>query len=368
MADALKHLYDQSFVSRLARAVHAQAPSFPVRRFTSAVFADPWPSLELKARMRHIATMLAAHVPGPYRDQLAVLQAAAPAFRGFTAMVFPDFVEAYGTGDPDASLPALELFTQYSSSEFAVRPFIVRDERHTMAQMRQWATHPSEHVRRLASEGCRPRLPWAMALPRFKQDPSPILPILELLKADPSEYVRRSVANNLNDIAKDHPEVTLAVAKRWYGRNPLTDALVKHACRTLLKRGDADALAVFGYAERTPARIEGLTLSRTRLAIGETLEFSFTVQHDHGSPLALRVEYHVHFARASGASSRKVFQVAERLFPPGRHAFTRRHAFADLSTRTHHPGAHRLSIALNGTEQASAALTLFRPRTPRRVK
>lgn len=367
MADALKDLYDAAFVARLADAVHAQASSFPVRRFTAAVFAGPWASLPLKARMRHIASALAVHVPGRYRDQLAVLQAIAPGFRGLTAMVFPDFVEAYGADDPEASLPALELFTQHSSSEFAIRPFIVRDERRVMAQMLQWATHPSEHVRRLASEGSRPRLPWAMALPRFKADPSPILPILERLKADPSDYVRRSVANNLNDIAKDHPEVTLDIARRWFGVDPRTDALVKHACRTLLKRGDPTALAVFGYADSTPARVEALTLSRVRLAIGDTLEFSFAVRHEHEAPLALRVEYHVHFARARGTSSRKVFHVAEGVFAPGTHAFTRRHAFADLSTRVHHPGAHRLAIALNGLEQASAEITLVRRRTASRA-
>ncbi len=365
MAQPLKLLFDEAFVSALAHAVHAQAPAFSTRRFTRDVFGKPWESLELKARMRHITRALGAHLPGAYRDQLEVLQAVAPSFRGFTAMVFPDFVEAFGADDPDRSLPALEQFTQYSSSEFAIRPFIVRDEAQTMARMRGWTSHASEHVRRLASEGCRPRLPWAMALPRFKADPSPVLPILELLKADPSEYVRRSVANNLNDIARDHPRVTLQVARRWYGTSGVTDALLKRACRTLLKRGDPEALALFGYAERTPARVEGLRVSRSRLAIGDTLEFRFAVEHDHHEPLALRVEYHVHFARARGLSTRKVFQIAERLFAPGRHEFVRRHAFADLSTRRHQPGAHRLAIALNGSEQVSANVLLVRGRTPR---
>lgn len=363
MAAPLKDLYDRALVTRLGDALHAEERRFPVASFAAAVFDGSWKTLELKARMRHISTQVGIHLPGSYRRQLEILERIAPAFRGFTAMLFPDFVERYGLDDPEASLPALERFTRFSSSEFAVRPFILRYEDETMARMRAWAGHDDEHVRRLATEGCRPRLPWAMALPRFKADPSPILPILEMLKADDSEYVRRSVANNLNDIAKDHPAVTLAVAARWVGRHPATDALVKHACRTLLKRGDAEALAIFGYSHVAAAAIEAFTLERKRLAIGDVLPFSFVVSHDGPAPVTLRVEYHVHFVRADGVTSKKVFQVAERSFAAGRHTFVRRHAFRDLSTRVHYPGPHRIGIALNGTEQASAEVVLFRRRS-----
>ena len=167
---------------------------------------------------------------------------------GFVKMIFPDFVEVYGLDDWEASIPALEEFTQQTSAEFAIRPFIVRYPERTMAQMLEWAGHAHEGVRRLSSEGCRPRLPWAIALSALKADPSPILPILDRLKGDPSESVRRSVANNLNDISKDNPDVVIGVLRRWQADD--TDEmhrLTSHALRTLLKAGNLDALALLGY-------------------------------------------------------------------------------------------------------------------------
>lgn len=228
-----------------------------------------------------------------------------------------------------------------------------------MAVMKRWTAHDNEHVRRLASEGCRPRLPWAMALPEFKRDPSPVLPILEALKADRSDYVRRSVANNLNDIAKDHPEVVLGVAQRWLGKNKLTDALVKHACRTLLKRGDVRALELFGYRRTATVKVTGLRLSAVTLQIGGDLRFQFAIVHRAGRPVPLRVEYAVDFVKASGRTSRKVFKITEATFAPDSpRLFDRKHQFRDFTTRKHHPGKHRLCILVNGVVSAEGNLML----------
>ena len=163
-------------------------------------------------------------------------------------MVFLDFVEVFGLDDYEASIPALEYFTQYMSAEFAVRPFIVKYPKQMLAQMLVWSKHTNPDVRRLSSEGSRPRLPWGIALPALKKDPAPVLPILEELKLDPSESVRRSVANNLNDIAKDHPEVTLQVLHSWQAldREEIA-AITRHALRTLLKDGHPQALELLGY-------------------------------------------------------------------------------------------------------------------------
>lgn len=214
MSDLLKDRYSRAFVQRLAAAMVSARPTFDATGYTAAVLGGGWNGLELKQRMRRLSATLHRFLPGTYPEQLGVLERVAPHFGGFEAMLFPDFVEQFGLEDFDESVRALECFTQFSSSEFAVRPYIIRHGARMMKMLRRWAAHENEHVRRLASEGCRPRLPWAMALPVFKQDPSPVLPILEALKADPSEYVRRSVANNLNDIAKDHPAVLPEVARR----------------------------------------------------------------------------------------------------------------------------------------------------------
>jgi len=361
MSNLLKNRYSPAYVKQLAAAVSAVWPRFDTTGYAQAVLGNGWAGLELKQRMRRLSSTLHRFLPMPYARQIAVLEKAAPPFGGFEAMLFPDFVEQFGLDNFDTSVRALEWFTQFSSSEFAVRPFIVRYHARMMVVMRKWALHDNEHVRRLASEGCRPRLPWGMGLPEFKRDPAPVLPILDALKADPSDYVRRSVANNLNDIAKDHPEVVLGVARRWLGTNKLTDALVKHACRTLLKRGDKRALALFGYRRTTGVKVTGLRLSPTKLCIGEDLRFQFAVAHGARRPTALRLEYAVDFVKASRRTSRKVFKIAEGVFAPGKpRAFDRRHPFRDFTTRKHHPGEHRLSILVNGEVSAEGSLMLIR--------
>lgn len=365
MAELLKHRYNRKYLARLAAAIGAQQKRFDSDAFVRAALARGWNQLELKQRMRRITETLHAFVPGDYRAQLAVLRAAAPGFGGFEGMFFPDFVEVYGLDDFDASMPALEFFTQLSSSEFAVRPFIVRYGDRALQAMLRWTAHPSEHVRRLASEGSRPRLPWAMALPAFKRDPSPVLPILDALKDDPSEYVRRSVANNLNDIAKDHPEVVLGLAQLWLESPSGGEraALVKHACRTLLRRGDPRALVLFGHDHGVDVRVGDFRLAARSLPIGARLAFSFWLElaQDTASS-SLRLEYAVDFVKSAGTTSRKVFKIGERRFEAGvRAQFERSHRFEDFSTRKHYPGRHRIAILVNGVERGARTVQLLEP-------
>lgn len=359
MAELLKHRYSKAYVERLAAALAEADPRIDASAFVRAVLGRGWSGLELKQRMRRIAECLHAHVPGDYRAQLATLRRAAPGFGGFEGMFFPDFVERYGLDDFDASVEALAELTRYSSSEFAVRPFIVRYGDRMLRVLARWARHENEHVRRLASEGSRPRLPWGMRLPRFVADPAPVLAILERLKDDPSEYVRRSVANNLNDIAKDHPDAVLAVAWRWLGRSPHTDALVKHACRTLLKRGDPRALRMFGHHDGVAVEVRGFRLGAARIAIGDDLAFAFALRLKQDQPAKLRIEYAVDFVKANGGTSRKVFKLAERRLEPGATLrFARRHRFRDFTTRKHYPGTHRVAIVVNGVERAGRSVRL----------
>jgi 3-methyladenine DNA glycosylase AlkC len=324
-----------------------------------AVLGPGWRALELKQRMRRIAQSLANHVPGDYRAQLAMVLAVAPQFDGFRAMLFPDFVELCGVDDFDASVPAFALLTRYSSSEYAVRPFILRYGERMLAVMRGWADDENEHVRRLASEGCRPRLPWGIGLPSLKADPAPILPILDAMRADPSEYVRRSVANNLNDIAKDHPDLVLDVATRWLGTSPETDKLVKHACRTLLKRGDQRALALFGQHDTGAVTVASLKLESPSVHIGGTLGLSFDLVAKEAAHA--RIEYGIDFLTKTGGRSKKVFKIADRQMEAReRLHFARRHRFTDFTTRTHYPGIHELTILVNGVALAKRRFTVER--------
>jgi 3-methyladenine DNA glycosylase AlkC len=359
MPEKLKDLFfTTSSVGALADAIAQAYSAFDKGHFTALVFDSQWEDKELKQRMRHVTCCLHATLPQDYSEALEILREVAPSSQSFDAMVFPDYVECYGLEHWDLSLPALAFFTRFASSEFAIRPFLIEDSRRAMKHMYAWAGDENEHVRRLASEGCRPRLPWAMALPEFKEDPSLILPVLEILKTDESESVRRSVANNLNDISKDHPELVLDICERWYGHHGDTDRIVKHACRTLLKAGNRRAMQLFGFADPTHISVQNLSLDRQRLSIGDKLQFTFELTADTDEDCKVRLEYAVHYVKAKGNLSRKVFQLKEASFGPGSHTISKKHSFADQSTRKHYPGEHRIAIFVNGVEKASATVEL----------
>jgi len=226
MPEPLKNSYNKSYVSRLVDSFLIHDTRFDGRSLHQKIFDENWEERELKSRMDHIAKMIYEVLARDYVTALNILKLVCESFGGYEAMFFPHIIELYGIDHWDESMGALEYMTKFSSSEFAVRPFIVKAPKKMMKQMLRWSTHDNYHVRRLSSEGCRSRLPWAMALPVFKKDPSLILPILEKLKNDEAEYVRKSVANNINDIAKDNPELVKELAVRWLGETQNTDWIV----------------------------------------------------------------------------------------------------------------------------------------------
>ncbi|MBV1914155.1 MAG: DNA alkylation repair protein [Pseudomonadales bacterium] len=358
MAELLKERYSLRYTEHLAGAVVRSYPDFNSNGFKTAVFDKEWEIRELKDRMHHIAVCLHQHIPLDYSESIDLLKKVAPEFSGFEAMFFPDFVETYGMDEWEISIPALEYFTRFSSSEFSVRPFIIQDSERMMAQMLEWSLHNNEHVRRLATEGCRPRLPWAMALPEFKRSPDAILPILENLKQDPSLYVRRSVANNLNDIAKDNPQITLDVAARWIGMHSDTDWLVKHGSRTLLKKGDPQALILFGFTHQS-SQVHHIELSREQVFIGGSLEFSFELNSEAGDLGKTRIEYAIDFLKANGKHSRKVFKISESAINSDIKYCVKKHSFKQRSTRVHYAGQHHLTVIVNGLEKNSVVFDLL---------
>jgi 3-methyladenine DNA glycosylase AlkC len=359
MPEKLKDLFfTVSSIGQLGEALERVYPAFEKERFTALVFDVDWDSKELKQKMRHVTECLHQTLPQDYGEALAILKQIAPSSSGFDAMCLPDYVECYGLDHWDPSLPALAFFTRFASSELAIRPFIIQDPERAMEHLYAWAEDENHHVRRLASEGCRPSLPWAMAIPQFERDPTPILPVLERLKDDESEFVRKSVANNLNAISKDHPDLVLDICERWYGRSSRTDWIVKHACRTMLKAGNRRAMLLFGFADPTHISVENLVLERDTLPIGDELPFSFEFTVDAEEACRVRIEYAVQYARPKGKVTRKVFQIREDTFEPGTHAISRKLSLADQSTRKHYPGQHRISVIVNGVEKAEAAFQL----------
>ena len=356
--EPLKNLLNQEFVHSVARAVSDVSPQFQAVAYISNVLDAQWESREFMDRIGHLAVSLRPALPGGYLEALPIVVNASPAVDGIGHLLFPHFVQVFGLDHFEPSTQALAAMTSGSSSEFAVRPYILRYPQEMMARMLTWAKDPNEHLRRLASEGCRPRLPWGKALPAFKIDPAPILPILQELKADPSEYVRRSVANNLNDISKDHPDLVLDITRDWLGLSPDTDKLLKHACRTLLKSGNQEAMRLFGLQAPKGVSIEYLTIDPHPVTIGDKAQVSFLLKVKDAAQ-QLRVEYAVHYRKRSGGLFRKMFQIADKTYGPGEHPVARTRPFHDMTTRKHHPGGHRLEVVVNGHVLAALEFELL---------
>ena len=349
MPEPLKYLYNREFIDSLCREFRLVYSQFNSKGFRESIFDTDWDEKELKDRMRHISQTLHRFLPNNYQKSLEILKPVSEKFSGFEPMFFPDFVEIYGLEDYKQSIMALEHFTKYSSSEFAVRPFIKKYKHKMMAQMGKWAESNNHHVRRLATEGCRPRLPWAMALPEFKKNPQPVIKILEKLRNDPSESVRRSVANNLNDISKDSPQILIEIAKKWLRKNSETDWLVKHACRTLLKKGKPEIMKIFGFEKPNHISIEGFKVQMA-VNLGDRLKFSFHLKTQKNQLGKLRIEYQIDFMKNSRKQAGKVFKISEFNYSEKRKEITKEHDFKFITTRKYYTGNHGIRILVNGFE------------------
>jgi 3-methyladenine DNA glycosylase AlkC len=347
MADLLKNLYSTSLIDNLAKAVFDADPSFKKDAFIKAILDHDWVNKELKARTQHVSEQLCAFLPYSYLQQLEILQKVAPKFTGFTGTIFPTFVELFGQDDAENSLKALKFFTTYSTSEFAIRPFL-KTNPSTIHVFYQWADHPNHHVRRLASEGCRPLLPWAMKLHQYVNDPSPIIPILEKLKNDPEDYVYRSVANNLNDISKHHPKLVLDLCEKWAHESKTTHWVAKHALRTLLKKGNQQAMAIFGYGKTDNLKIHQVNLGAVKIPFGGQSMLDIEVKNQ-GEAAKFRLEYTIGYYKKNGSHNEKVFQIKEsELKKDEAIQFEKKLDFKDLSTRKHYRGPHYILFKVNG--------------------
>lgn len=363
MAELLKDIYHRDFLTAFAAKVQQVLPTFNAVDFVETTLARPWDELALKQRTRKIATILGHYLPQSYQAAIKVLMTIAPECYGFPYLFFSDFVVVYGDvqDDWDLSMQALECFTQQSSAEFAIRPFILADPTRAMAQLNRWAQSDNQHVRRLATEGCRPRLPWGQSLPIFKADPTPVLALLEQLKNDPALYVRKSVANNLNDIAKDHPDLVIATAKRWQGQSAETNWIIRHGCRTLLRKSFDAVKELFGYAIDQPNRplvqSASLIVNPTTVAIGAKTLIQYKVELRSEDALFVRIEYAVDYVKANGQTSRKLFKLLDKPVNGNVPLVGQCQLnFKDLTTRKHYPGVHQVTLIVNG--QAVAQTTL----------
>ncbi len=370
MAEPLKNFYGPEIAERIAYMIAAVHPTFPTAAFLADAL-DGYEELELTARARQIGDALATHLPERFVDAAPVLVASlGPPIEGdelegqgmapFVYLPHVFYVARAGIEDWETAMWVQHELTRRFSCEFSIRVFIEAEQERTMTRLREWTADPSPHVRRLVSEGTRPRLPWAPRLRRFQEDPAPVVQLLELLKDDPTTLVRRSVANNLNDIGKDHPAVLVAVCRRWMvDATPERKSLIGHALRSAVKRGDADALDVLGFPELHHASIERVTIGPAVATIGGRVHIALTVANTGELPEAYHVDLRIHFVKANGSTSPKVFKMRTISLEPGQRTdLAKSVSIAQQTTRTHYPGVHAVDVVVNGTALPAGTFTV----------
>lgn len=357
MAEPLKNIYNQHFFDKFTKALKHTFSDFDKNLFLDIIYDNEWKNRELKQRMRHISTTLKEFLPTDYKSSIKTILKLINHLKenqfglSFEYMFISDFVEQYGLDEYSISVKALEEITQFTSCEFAVRPFIIKYPKKMMEQMFIWSQHKHHGVRRFSTEGCRPRLPWAMALPELKVNPKTIIPILENLKNDNSEFVRKSVANNLNDISKDNPETVINLVKKWQGESKNTDWIIKHGCRTLLKQGNSEVMALFGFGSVKNIKIINFKITTLKMKIGQNLEFNFKLMNNSNQNTKIRLEYGLYYQKANGSLSKKVYKISEKEYAKNTTThIKRKQSFRIITTRKFHLGLHQLSIIINGNE------------------
>lgn len=359
-APLLKDILGPQALVVIADAGAASSPSFDRAAFLKAASAG-LDGLSIMERVRHIADALGRALPVDYPAALdIVLQMAPHLTHGFQAVAVTEYVARYGLDDFERSLKALTALTRFGTAEFAIRPFLARDAARTLTRMLQWTGSDDAHVRRLASEGCRPRLPWAARIPALKTDPTLGAPIIEALKADPSIYVRKSVANHLNDIAKERPDWVLTLLEGWAADDPGTVWIVRHALRTLIKQGDPRALALIGAGHGADVDLLRFSIAPETLRLGEPITVSAGLRSTAAKAQRLVVDYRIHYAREGRRTAAKVFKLKTFSLGAGETVdLNIRQTIRDFSTRRHHPGEHGVELIVNGQTVARAAFTLL---------
>lgn len=357
MAGQLKDGFGASVPRAIASMIRAVFPPFAHDAFLRDALAGYGP-LSLTGRGHHIAAALRRHLPQDYPRAVEILLAsasqphrhgAAGGMASFLYMPHLFFVAEHGLAHFEESMRAQHALTQRFTAEFSIRAFLEKHPAATLRRLREWTRDESEHVRRLVSEGTRPRLPWAPRLRAFQKDPRPVLGLLELLKDDPSRYVRRSVANNLNDIGKDHPKLLVATARRWLRKaTPERRWIVNHALRSAVKRADAGALRVLGYAGKAEVKVQKVAITPSRPKIGGSVKIEFTLANRSATRQRVLADLVIHFVKSRGIGAKTFKLSSVELAPRTSVTLAKKIALRQLTTRRHYPGVHRVEALLNG--------------------
>lgn len=362
MPEPFKNLFNEKVIRGMAAHLKNSWPEFNEKGFIQFSMHN-LEGLELKQRSEQIKQALIQYLPDDYPSAAAIMLASLGTelqddlsqgidehgIAGWGIMPMVDYVGQQGLGYFEISMNLFKEMTKRSSSEFGIRYFLIAEQKKTLATLKKWATDENHHVRRLASEGSRPRLPWAMRLPDFINNPEPVITLLELLKNDEKEYVRRSVANSLNDIAKDHPDRVAEIAEQWMiNADKEREKLVRHACRTLLKKGHKKALSALGY-QSPKIKNSCIEIHTAKVEFGGFLQFSLSLDSSSKELQAVMIDYIIHHQKANGTTSPKVFKWKTTTLATNKPLNAiKNHPMKMITTRSYYPGKHTLEVVVNG--------------------
>ena len=363
----IRNLFNMEGVLNLSRRLKNMYPRFDESGFVQFIEAQLAP-LSFSERISLISNAIEKFLPVEFETAADILVKSLPEphskelkdMGGFMVLPLSNFIARKGLDHFELSLDALFEMTLRASAEFDIRHFIVKYPEATMQKLEELALHPDAAARRLASEGSRPRLPWGIRLQNFVADPTPVLKILELLKDDPALDVRRSVANNLNDISKDNPQIVMDTLKKWkIDATPEREWVINHSLRTLFKKGNKESLELQGFPANINVAIDEIELSKKEIKLGESLILSFSLQNKGDSEVSLMVDYGIHFKKANGSNQLKVFKLAKRNIKPGEKVkFSRKISIVPITTRVYYPGEQPVDIRVNGNLMGSATFLL----------
>lgn len=358
MAEPLVNQYGEHIPRRIAAQISHVDASFNAEEFVADALKGYY-SLDLMARGRHIAEVLHQYLPADYEEAIQLLVASmgtrlerdeGNSMAPFLYLPHSFYIARYGLQHFEASMQAQYQLTQRFTAEFCIRPFLEQHTEATLERLHDWAEDTNHHVRRLVSEGTRPRLPWASRLKSFQKDPSPVLELLEKLQDDPELYVRRSVANNLNDIGKDHPELLTSTTRRWLAQaSPERLWIIRHALRSMIKQGQPEALEQLGYGKAPEIQILQAGITPSQVCMGGKVQLSFELVNLSSEPQDLLIDFCVHYVKSNGSTSAKVFKLKTlQLAGNTSEKLSKNLSLANMTTRKHYPGTHQVDLLING--------------------
>jgi 3-methyladenine DNA glycosylase AlkC len=369
----LRDVFNKNNVTLFAKEVSKNFPDFKENDFINYI-TPKLSELSWLDRSKLITEALEKYLPKDFEKAATILiNSLGPEivvdeiisdmtnYSGFMIMPQTLFISRHGLNHYDLSMNALYEMTKRFTAEGDIHAFIIKYPEKTLALLKKWATDKNPHVRRLVSEGTRPRLPLFSRLPEFQKDPSPVLELLEMLKEDPVLYVRRSVANNLNDISKDNPDTVVETLTRWRKiKNKGTQWIISHASRTLLKAAHPGALVLHGFPPPENIEVTAISFSKKPITIGDNITLKTSVKNKSDSTQTLLIDYLVHYMKANGKQSAKVFKWAKKTIKPGQEIqLESKHSFRQMSTRKHYPGDHKIQLQINGTVYQSTHFQLL---------